>query len=143
MHEEQAHHTSSLTDVLASGHSHGHSQQHSHQHPHEYVHDHPHEHTHEHLHEPDEAKHDHGHVLSAHTHDHESQDLDGSHAFALLSYLVEHNVQHTNELFDLAHSAENAGMPEVARLIREGAEHCRNGNNLLARAQHLAQKERR
>jgi hypothetical protein len=104
-------------------------------HPHEHEH---HTHTHSHTH-----SHEH-----SHTHEHEHPDSETSasdehaspYTSTLLSYLVEHNIQHTNELYELAHSAEHAGFLDVAKLINEGASYYVRGNSLLAEAYALIEK---
>ncbi|MDR1183464.1 MAG: hypothetical protein LBK67_01550 [Coriobacteriales bacterium] len=117
-----------------NGHTHPHEhERHSHTHSHEHEH---HSHTHTHTH-----THSHGH-----THEHPdsettvSDENTGPYTSTLLSYLVEHNTQHTNELYELAHSAEHAGFLDVAKLINEGAAYYARGNRLLVEAYALIEK---
>jgi hypothetical protein len=93
----------------AAGHCHGHD---------------GHSHSHQHSH-GDGAVHSH-----AHSHD----DCSPQNAVALLSYMTEHNSQHTNELYDLAHELEHAGLDAAAALIHDGAKQYSLGNELLAAA---------
>lgn len=78
-------------------------------------------------------EHSHGDGIS-HTHAHLHGGTQPQSAIALLGYMVDHNAQHTSELYDVAHDLEHAGLTETARLIREGAERFNAGNELLAAA---------
>ena len=78
-------------------------------------------------------QHSHGDGVS-HSHAHSHGDCSPQNAVALLSYMVEHNSQHTNELYDLAHELEHAGLGAAAAMIHDGAEQFNKGNALLAAA---------
>jgi hypothetical protein len=102
-------------------------------------------HTHTHAHEHEHHTHTHPHTHShEHTHPDSKTAASDEHALpytsTLLSYLVEHNTQHTNELYELAHSAEHAGLLDVAKLINEGAAYYARGNRLLVEAHALIEK---
>ncbi len=83
---------------------------------------HTHEHTHEHPHE--------------HPHHHEAAaDANASQkTVALLSYMVEHNKAHAQEVHDLAHELSTDGKKEASALIHRGVNLYREGNELLERA---------
>jgi hypothetical protein len=83
---------------------------------------HTHEHTHEHPHE--------------HPHHHEAAaDANASQkTVALLSYMVEHNKAHAQEVHDLAHELSADGKKEASALIHRGVNLYREGNELLERA---------
>ena len=88
--------------------------------PQEGGHTHPHEHSHEH----------------PHTHEH-AVPADGDtlkKTVALLSYMVEHNKAHAQEVHDLSHELSADGKKEAASLIHRGFALYREGNELLERA---------
>ena len=77
--------------------------------------------------------HDHGHSHEHHHHDPASK---GDKTLALLSYMYDHNVQHTEELLGMADQVEEAGKTTVAAKIREAAAEFNKGNDLLHEALH-------
>ncbi len=87
-------------------------------HTHEHTHEHPHEHTHEH-------PHPHGAAADANA---------SQKTVALLSYMVEHNKAHAQEVHDLAHELSADGKKEASALIHRGVNLYREGNELLERA---------
>lgn len=89
-----------------SEHTHGHSHDHSHTHPH--THDHTHPHTHEHT--------------------------DTAEAMAVLTYMLDHNRHHAEEVHALAHDAQPE---EAAELLHEAVDLFREANNKLEQALQL------
>ena len=88
-----------------------------------------HEHTHEHEH-----CHEHEHE---HHHHHHNSAKTGDKSLALLSYMYDHNVDHTRELLDMAAQIETDGKPAVAAKMRKAADAFNQGNDLLHEALHL------
>ena len=102
------------------------------------MHEHTHEHTHGHAHEHSHAhegggSHSHSHE---HTHSHGEISAFGSRdqAAALMSYMLDHNRHHAEELHELCHKLEASGKNEAALLIDEAVERFNEGNVLLAAA---------
>lgn len=87
-------------------------------------------HSHSHEHDHEEA---HGHEH----HHHHHGDAPRDRSLALLSYMYDHNVEHTNELLDMAAQIEAAGKEAAAAKIREAAAEFGKGNDLLHEALHL------
>ena len=97
-------------------------------------HDHgTHTHTHSHAH-----THGEGH---AHTHEHTHNDVSAfesvEQATALVSYMLDHNRHHADELHDLAHKLEASGNDESAKLISEALEKFYEGNDILEKGLQL------
>ena len=86
----------------------------SHQ-PHE--HPHTHEHTHEHSHE-----HSHGGFESL------------EQAVALMTYMLEHNRHHAEELHDVCHKLEDMGREAAAEKLGQALHDYYDGNDRLAEA---------
>ena len=80
------------------------------------------EHTHEHSHD-----HPHDHP---HTHEH----MDSAEALAVLTYMLDHNRHHADELHELAHDAQPE---EAAELLHEAVDLFNEGNNKLEQALQL------
>ena len=102
------------------------------------MHEHTHEHTQGHAHEHSHAhegggSHSHSHE---HTHSHGEISAFGSRdqAAALMSYMLDHNRHHAEELHELCHKLEASGKNEAALLIDEAVERFNEGNVLLAAA---------
>ena len=83
-----------------------------------------------------EHEHEHGHEHS-HEHHHHHGGASGDKSLALLSYMYDHNVQHTNELLEMASQIEADGKTAAAAKIREAAAEFGKGNDLLHEALHL------
>ena len=81
---------------------------------------------HEHEHE-----HGHGHV---HTHGPVTAFDSIEQAEALMSYMLDHNRHHADELHELCHKLEDSGKGEAEKLIDEAVEQFGEGNELLAKA---------
>ena len=79
--------------------------------------------------------HEHEH---AHTHPHEHGPISAfdsmEQAEALMSYMLDHNRHHAEELHELCHKLEASGKGDAAKLIDEAVEEFRSGNELLAKA---------
>jgi uncharacterized FlgJ-related protein len=79
-----------------------------------------HEHEHEHSH-----PHEHGPVPAF-----ESLEQ----AEALMSYMLDHNRHHAEELHEVGHKLAHTGKEEAAKLIHEAVDKFSAGNELLAKA---------
>lgn len=89
--------------------------------PNECEHTHAHEHAHEHGH-----AHEEGH---AHLHAHDTP-VDGEQAAAVLRYMLDHNIHHTQELSDLAGQFNE----EIQHEILHAVEAYDQGNGFLSAA---------
>ena len=79
-----------------------------------------HEHEHEHSH-----PHEHGPVPA----------FDSlEQAEALMSYMLDHNRHHAEELHEVGHKLAHSGKEEAAKLIHEAVDEFTAGNELLAKA---------
>lgn len=117
------------TDHEHAEHIHEHSHEHSHSdgtvHTHEHCHSHSHEHsgghTHEHIHEDG----------SVHTHSHSHAAASSpEEALALLTYMLNHNRHHADELHDLAHNFDSV----EGDLLHEAVDKLQESNDLLEQA---------
>ena len=85
-----------------------------------------------------EHVHDHEHGLHHHHHEHEHEHSEGGtvseQTIALVSYMVDHNRAHANDIHELAHKLEAMGQHEVAELMGEGLSCYIDGNERLAEA---------
>ena len=79
-----------------------------------------HEHEHEHSH-----PHEHGDIPAF-----ESLDQ----AEALMSYMLDHNRHHADELHEVGHKLAHTGKEEAAKLLHEAVDAFHSGNELLAKA---------
>ena len=79
-----------------------------------------HEHEHEHAH-----PHEHGAIPGF-----ESMDQ----AEALMSYMLDHNRHHADELHEVGHKLAHTGKEEAAKLLHEAVDAFNRGNELLAKA---------
>ena len=86
-----------------------------HEHPH--THDHSHEHGHEHSHE-----HSHGGFESV------------EQAVAVMTYMLDHNRHHAEELHDVCHKLEDMGKAEAAEILGAALHEYAHGNEHLAEA---------
>lgn len=109
-------------------------------HHHEHDHAHAHSHSHTHSHEHDHA-HGHGHDHS-HGHDHDgAAGGDVMKNIALLSYMLDHNIHHAEELHEAGHKLEESGNGEAAKLLFDAVHHFEHGNEALGRALKLLKSE--
>lgn len=85
------------------------------------------------------------HDFAGHEHDklHESvtafESLD--QALALVSYMLEHNKSHTDELHEICHKLELSDKKEASFLIDDAVDRYREGNDLLEAALAALKKE--
>lgn len=88
------------------------------------AHDHPHTHDHEH-----------GHHEHSHSHEHSHGGFDSiEQAVALMTYMLEHNKHHTEELHDVCHKLEDMGKAEAAEKLGQALREYCHGNEQLAGA---------
>lgn len=62
-------------------------------------------------------------------------------AIALVSYMLDHNKSHTEELHEICHKLEASDDREAAFLIDDAVDHYREGNALLESALAALKKE--
>lgn len=118
-------------------------------------HDHTHGHTHEHTH-ADGVTHNHTHTHEEggdHAHTHEggcqSHDHCGScqggdcknESVALLTYMLQHNEHHAQELDQMADNLEKLGLSASAKTIKEAVADFQKGNMRLGLALTLVKEE--
>lgn len=107
---------------------------------HEHTHEHSHEHSHAHAHDGG-ASHCHSHAHPhehPHPHPHSHGEISAfdscDQAAALMSYMLDHNRHHADELHELCHKLEASGKNQAALLIEEAVDRFNEGNVLLAAA---------
>ena len=73
-----------------------------------------------------------------HSHPHEHGDIPAfdslEQAEALMSYMLDHNRHHADELHEVGHKLAHNGKEEAAKLIHEAVDAFNSGNELLAKA---------
>ena len=73
-----------------------------------------------------------------HSHPHEHGDIPAfdslEQAEALMSYMLDHNRHHADELHEVGHKLASTGKEEAAKLIHEAVDAFNSGNELLAKA---------
>ena len=73
-----------------------------------------------------------------HTHPHEHGAIPGfeslDQAEALMSYMLDHNRHHADELHEVGHKLAHTGKEEAAKLLHEAVDAFNRGNELLAKA---------
>ena len=73
-----------------------------------------------------------------HTHPHEHGAISGfesmDQAEALMSYMLDHNRHHADELHEVGHKLAHTGKEEAAKLLHEAVDAFNRGNELLAKA---------
>ena len=73
-----------------------------------------------------------------HTHPHEHGEIPAfdslEQAEALMSYMLDHNRHHADELHEVGHKLAHSGKEEAAKLIHEAVDAFGKGNELLAKA---------
>ena len=94
---------------------------------HTHIHDHNHEHPHDH---------DHPHTHAAHTHG-EMVEHNEEETKMLLTYMLDHNRSHAEELHEIFHAVEKLGKKECADKIHEAMHHFDHCNQVLAQAVEL------
>ncbi len=129
---------------------HGHGDEHTHadDHSHEHTHENGVTHTHPHSHEHGEghAHHHHDeHGEHCHEHEHCGSCSSGgdckNETVALLSYMLQHNEHHAQELDQMADNLDKLGMTTAAKTIREGVSDFQKGNMRLGLALTLVKEE--
>ena len=68
-----------------------------------------------------------------HSHPHEAPKEAGE-SLALLTYMLDHNRHHAEELHELAHDLSDAGRDDAAALLHEALSLYEKGNEKLAQA---------
>lgn len=120
------------------------------QHGHEHTHEHTHEdgvtHSHAHTHHPgEEDVHSHAHGdygCGSHTHCGSCEGGDcKNETVALLTYMLQHNEHHAQELDQMAENLEKLGMSAAAKTIKEGVADFQKGNMRLGLALTLVKEE--
>ena len=73
-----------------------------------------------------------------HSHPHEHGDIPAfdslEQAEALMSYMLDHNRHHADELHEVGHKLAHSGREEAAKLIHEAVDRFSAGNELLEKA---------
>ncbi|MDO4275739.1 MAG: cobalt transporter [Eubacteriales bacterium] len=120
---------------------------HGHEHTHEHTHGDGVTHSHTHSHEAGE-EHDHSHGDSCkaegHTHGHCGSCSGGdckNETVALLTYMLQHNEHHAQELDQMADNLSKMGMDAAAKTIKEGVADFQKGNMRLGLALTLVKEE--
>lgn len=78
----------------------------------------------------------HEHTL---THPHTGETPDAAETLAVLKFMLEHNVHHTEELQDLAGKLEALGQHKAAHQLLHGIEEYQKGNDRLQKTLDLLQ----
>ena len=80
--------------------------------------------------------HDHGHCHEGHSHDHHShgQAHSPEETVALLTYMIDHNKHHGEDLHEIYHALADSGKAEAAELLHKAMHLYEDGNALLADA---------
>lgn len=123
--------------------------QHGHDHAHEHTHEHTHSdgvtHSHPHTHEADgEHAHSHGDGCHDHGQGHcgSCQGGDcGKETIALLTYMLQHNEHHAQELEQMADNLDKLEMKEAAKAIRDAVSDFQKSNMRLGLALTLVKEE--
>ena len=117
--------------------------QHGHGHTHEHTHEDGVTHTHEHSHE---EGHNHGHTHADHACEsgHCGSCNEGdckNETLALLTYMLQHNEHHAQELDQMADNLAKMGMDAAAKTIKESVSDFQKGNMRLGLALTLVKEE--
>lgn len=89
---------------------------------------HEHEHTHDHAH------------THAHTHG-GGKPMTPEEVLALMSYMLDHNRHHADELHEICHALENEGKAEAAAVLAGALHDFDHGNDKLEQALRLTKGE--
>lgn len=83
--------------------------------------------------------HDHGHSHShgGHSHDHSHSHKSPEETITLLTYMIDHNKHHGEDLHEIYHGLESAGKAEAAELLHRAMHLYDDGNELLQKALEL------
>lgn len=112
---------------MCDNHNHEDSCCHGHEHDHEHGHSHEGECCHGH-------EHDHGHSHEGeccHGHDHKTNP---DETLALLSYMLDHNRHHSEDLHEIYHALEADGKTEAATALHEAMHLYGHANDMLEKA---------
>lgn len=97
-----------------------------------------HDHSHEHKHEGDCCHgHDHGHDHEGgccHGHDHSRKENSPDETLALLTYMLDHNRHHAEDLHEIYHSLEANGKSEAAAILHDAMHDFGHANDKLEQA---------
>ena len=88
-----------------------------------------------------EHEHDHDHAHHSHPHSHEhtgGKPMSHEEVLALLTYMLDHNRHHADELHDICHALEDAGKTEAAAALAEALHEYDHGNSKLEKTLELA-----
>ena len=85
------------------------------------------------------------HVFAGHEHEHLHENVTAfdskAQAIALVSYMLEHNKAHTEELHEICHKLEASGENESASLVDAAVDKFREGDDLLESALAVLNKQ--
>ena len=84
--------------------------------------------------------HDHDHGSGHHSHEGITAFEGIPQAVAIITYMLEHNRSHAEELHNICHRLEESGQIEAAALIDKAVDQFRNGNNDVEIALELLKK---
>lgn len=123
--------------------------QHGHEHVHEHTHEHTHAdgvtHSHAHTHESGgEHVHSHGEGCQEHTHEHCGSCQEGDckkETIALLTYMLQHNEHHAQELDQMAENLDKMGLAASAKAICDAVADFQKSNMRLGLALTLVKEE--
>lgn len=76
-----------------------------------------------------------------HHHEHAHGLETGEQAKALLTYMLEHNKHHAEELHEMSHNLEHLNKSEASNLLDAAVDHFRAGNEMLEAALESLKKE--
>ena len=78
------------------------------------------------------------HDFAGHEHAHMHENITAfdskEQAIALVSYMLEHNKAHTEELHEICHKLEASGEKESAALVDNAVDYFRDGDDVLEKA---------
>jgi hypothetical protein len=74
-------------------------------------------------------------------HDHHRHDEVSGKTLALMTYMLDHNKQHTEELHDMSHDLSHEGQEEASKLLHEAVSAFERGNEKLEQALKLVKGE--
>ncbi|MBQ9814191.1 MAG: cobalt transporter [Lachnospiraceae bacterium] len=90
----------------------------------------------------DILNHEHSHEHHHHTHEGITAFDSKEQAVSILTYMLEHNVSHAEELHEICHKLEASGEEEAAKLIDEAVDAFREGNSMMETALNVLKKEK-
>ena len=83
------------------------------------------------------------HISEDHTHGHshpKQQPMSREEALKLLTYMLEHNRHHTEELHELFHALDDSGCYDAADELETAMQYYNSGNDALENALDLAKQ---